>query len=299
MSTGFDHPSNDAARAHRKSYPATNHFDLATLLDMPPYWGWVDHRAEPEAQPFCMFLGGNDDGVALRLFWNGRYESQTLALWSRLARTHAMALDIGAHTGIYTLAAHAANPSMSILSLEPNSMNYARLTLNLRANNLATTDSYMLGASDRDGTRPFTIRTNLDFHSSGGTFEPVTGGYVSPARIVALDSFLPPALADAVDLIKLDIEGHEATALAGMRAMIARARPTMIFECITDATAAAVSELMAPLGYRFYEIDDDAGTIRETTLLAPTLAAEGSPDPNRLNRIAVHEKATIAELSAI
>ena len=271
------------ARAQRASLPGTNDYDLNSLVAMPPYWGWVEHRAEQAAQAMHLFLGGNDDGIALRLFWNGHYERHTLALWSRLARGKALALDVGAHTGIYTLAAFAAEPAIDVLSFEPGTMNYARLTLNLRANGHATSRAHRLGVSDRTGVRPFTLRTHEDFHSSGGTFESVDDGHVEEVAVVALDAFLPRGVKDAVGLIKLDVEGHEASAFAGMRDLIRRARPTIVFECLHETTVRAVRDLLSPLGYLFFAIDDMAGTTRETLNPTPALDADGNPILNQLN----------------
>ena len=297
MNINADHPANAAARAQRATLPEHNDFDLDTLIDLPPYWGWVEHQPASSAV-FRMLLGGNDDGIALRLFWNGHYERATLALWTQLAHRHILALDIGAHTGIYTLAAHAANPEINVLSFEPSALNHARLTLNLRANDVATTNAYQLGISDGDGTRAFTIRTHADYHSSGGSFEQADGGRSSDVRIAALDAFLPPTIADQVGLIKLDVEGHEPAALAGMRGLLSRARPTMIFECLTEATGSAIDTLLRPFGYRFFEIDDRAGTIGETERLIPARDAAGNAILHRLNRVATQNADDLAIIRA-
>ena len=75
---------------------------------MPELFDWVNCDVGVENK-FHMFLGGKDDGVALRFFWNGSYEKYTLKIWSELAKKiKGFALDIGAHTGCYSLAALAA-----------------------------------------------------------------------------------------------------------------------------------------------------------------------------------------------
>jgi FkbM family methyltransferase len=294
MSVDQDHPANSKARTHRATLPTENNFNLQTLVGLPPFWGWVEHQSPDAAGPFRLFLGGNDDGVALRLFWNGRYERKTLALWMRLAQRHTLALDIGAHTGVYTLAAHAANPAINILSFEPDAQNYARLSLNLRANGCETTDAYMLGVSDMNGTSRFTTRVHSDYRSSGGTFEAVEDGHVSDVRVAALDSFLPAGVANSVGLIKLDVEGHEHAALSGMRNLIAQSRPTLVFECLSDTTAQAAGDMLGPLGYHFHEIDDAAQTVHEIAGLAPALDAGGSPVMSRLNRVAAFHAEDLA-----
>ena len=288
-----DHPANAAARARRAALPPHNDFDIVALATLPPYWGWVEAQAAPRIA-FRMFLGGNDDGVALRLFWNGGYEPKTLALWSRLARNARLALDIGAHTGVYTLAARAANPGIDVLSFEPHAMNYARLLLNLRANGFETRDAYMIGVGAMDAMRPFTVRTQAEYLSTGGAFDAVGGGVTNDLRTVALDSFLPDAVAGAVGLIKLDVEGYEAACLSGMGRLIERARPSIVFECTHETSARALERTLGGLGYRFFDIDDGDETARETTTLRPVLNADGSPVMARLNRIAAANDDDIA-----
>jgi hypothetical protein len=63
---------NDKALSYRKLLPKLNHFNIKELYNMPKYFGWVDYYTTLENKIF-MFLGGNDDGVALRCFWNNHY----------------------------------------------------------------------------------------------------------------------------------------------------------------------------------------------------------------------------------
>jgi len=72
----------------------------------------------------------------------------------------------------------------------------------------------------------------------------------------------------------------------------------MIFECLTEATSKAVDAALRPLGYRFFEIDDFAGTIYETAHLAPILDAAGNAILHRLNRVAAHRAEDLAVIDA-
>src|SRR4051812_21341735 len=107
----MDDTFNAEASAKRKTLPAFNAFSFGELLALPPYFGWVDCVAYKKE--FRMLLGGADDGVVLQFFWNGGYEQTTMRAWCQLAQHVEFALDIGAHTGAYTLAAKSANPEIS------------------------------------------------------------------------------------------------------------------------------------------------------------------------------------------
>src|SRR5262245_7455523 len=192
---------NAASLAERAGLPARNDFDLAALRSRPPYLGWVS--CANGADRFQTLLGGEDDGVALRFFWNGGYERATLAAWGRLARRGGWIVDVGAHTGAYTLAAFAAaGGAARVASFEPHFMNFARLNLNLRANGFPTANAYMLAVGARNEVLPFTVRTGPDYLTAGGTIGAAEGGTTTSTRVVALDAFLPPALRRDVRLIK-------------------------------------------------------------------------------------------------
>ncbi len=278
---------NSEAMARRKILPGTNAFSSAELDALPPYFGWVE--CDSGHSKFDMFLGGGDDGIVLRFFWNGSYEKTTLALWAELAKKHEFALDIGAHTGVYTLAAKTANPAISVAAFEPNPTNYSRLCLNMSANRLHLGNAKMRAVGARDETLPFSTPANSYRMTSAGALGHRDGMTIFQAQVVALDSFLLPALYSKVGLVKIDTEGHEAGVLEGMPAIIAAAKPIIFFECIAEDSGTAVQSQLEPLGYRFYEVDDDRGTILPTATVRPHFDAAGKPAHTRANRIAVPE----------
>lgn len=280
---------NAASLAERAALPALNEFGITELLAKPPYWGWV--RCANGAERFQMLLGGADDGVALRFYWNGSYERTTLAAWGWFARRGGCIIDVGAHTGAYTLAAFAAaGPGSRVVSFEPHFMNFARLNLNLRANGFPTADACMLGVGASDEILPFTIRTGLDYLTTGGTVGSREGGFTQNIRVVPLDEFLPRELRPTVGLVKIDVEGFEAQCLAGMHALLEEAHPTIFFECIDGTAGAEVQATLTDYGYRFYLVDDRDGSVSAVDEIVPQLDASGRPLMHRLNRVATRDE---------
>jgi FkbM family methyltransferase len=278
---------NDEARRVRAQLPASNAFGIADLVKMPPLFDWVDCRAG-EAR-FSMFLAGNDDGVALRFFWNGSYEPTALKAWLWFARrvTGRFALDIGAHTGAYTLAALAVRPDLKVLSFEPHFMNYARLNLNLRANGRSTSAALPCGVGARDQKLPFTVATSVDYLSTGGSFATRAEGMVREVDVIALDAHIDPAMQAAVGLVKIDVEGFEAECLAGMTQLLKASRPAVFLECTDVAVGAAAGALLADHDYRFFLVDETAQAYRPVDAIAPCFGQDQALDMTRLNRIAI------------
>lgn len=284
---------NAIAKEQRRKLPLINSFGINQLLSMPEYFGWVECAPNSPDEIFKMFLGGNDDGVALRFFWNGGYEKTTLKAWAWYSKNSDVIIDIGTHTGAYTLTAYTANPSSTVVSFEPHFMNFARLNLNLRANNLATKNIFMLGVGKKNKILPFSISTSLDYLSTGGSIGNREEGITTNIQVVKLDSFLQHPAKEQVKLIKIDTEGHEAFCLKGMTDVLSRAHPVIFFECINSTSGREVQDILSEYGYHFYFIDDANGEIHPVEKIEPALTTDGQPLMHLLNRIAMPADKTI------
>ncbi len=286
--------NNRAALEKRSGLPAANSFTLSEMGQLPPYFGWAS--ATVDGATFRMFLGGHDDAVALRFFWSGAYERATMKAWVRLARRRGVAVDIGAHTGAFTLAAHAANPALHAIAFEPYYMNFARLNLNLRANGFPTKHAFMHAVGATAGIAQLNIPIPVDRLSSGGSLAQRPGLFSTPVNVVALDSFLPAKIRPKIGLVKIDTEGYEGQCIAGMREIIATARPVIFFECTTLESGQAVQRALGDLGYRFLEVNDELETIILVDAVRPHLHSSGEPIAGQLNRIAVPEGSFVADM---
>jgi FkbM family methyltransferase len=250
---------NRATREKRSTYPENNSFSIQELRGLPPLFDWVDCKVGDRT--FRMLLGGDDDGIALRFFWNGTYEKTSLEAWSWFARRAKVIADIGAHTGVFTLAALAANPDAQVISFEPYFVNFTRLTLNLRANGAKTKYAFILAAGDKQDLAPFSVSAPPDRMTAGGSIGLREGKATTHVTVIPLDAFLPAKLIPDIGLVKIDVEGFEQQCLAGMGGIISTARPVIFFECTREATVAAAEEHLKSQGYTFLEVDDEADTI--------------------------------------
>ena len=87
------------------------------------------------------------------LFWAGfgrGYEGADLLLWRALVRSAEFIADVGANTGVYSLAAAALNPRARIVAIEPASRIYERLSANIALNHFDIC-ALQIAASDADG----------------------------------------------------------------------------------------------------------------------------------------------------
>ena len=241
---------NAISKTKRKDLPFENNFNINELSQMPELFDWVNCDVGV-GNKFHIFLGGKDDGVALRFFWNGFYEKYTLKTWSELAKKiNGFALDIGAHTGSYSLAALASNKNLNVLSFEPHYMNFARLILNFNANKFNANNIFMCCVGDENKFVPFSTSSSVGYLTSGGSVGHKSGATVNSIQQVALDSFLIDEVIQNINLIKIDVEGYEANVLMGMKKILGH-KPTIFFECIEKNSAKLTQEILSRYGYNF------------------------------------------------
>ncbi len=273
-------------------------YTISELIKFPTFFDWVKCTPSENAQ-FSMFLAGADDGVALRFFWNGCYEFFTLKTWSYLSSKSNVIIDIGAHTGAYTLTAVSSNSSAEVFAFEPHFMNFARLNINLRGNEFNPNIAYMLGVGERNQVMPFSVSTDISYLSTGGSIGERTNSYITSIHVVKLDDFFSIEPHEKNILIKIDVEGFEGQCLRGMPNLIKRNSPTIFFECIDSNSGLEVFNELYPLGYQFYEIDDLTCKIKKVNHIKPIFDAQGKLQMNTLNRIAVKNKIFQYELERL
>lgn len=165
---------------------------------------------------------------SLLLSVNGDYEADERALFVAAIRPGDTVLDVGAHIGLYTLAAaRAAGPTGRVIAFEPSSVNHALLVENVARNGYGNVEIRREAVGDRDGT--VSLFLSVDNTGDHSLIEDDTRQGES-VPLVRLDS-LP---IDTVAVIKMDIQGGEPAALRGAAALLARSPSVALFTEISD-----------------------------------------------------------------
>jgi len=220
------------------------------------FWGWTKNG---------MFIGGNDDMIALR-FHNGHgYEEVTRELWRRCCKNAKYVVDVGTHSGIFSLDAFRAG-AQKVLSCEPHVVNFSRMALNLRYNGFTAYGAFYgaIGDEDRIGTllckaMPFVCYAagRMDLHSKDA--------FEFPVNMRRLDSLIKPEYWPEIKVIKIDAENYTPKVINGMAGIFrAGNRPDLIIEC----TESGMGDQLKALGYKFWRIWE-TGQIEEVDDLKP------------------------------
>jgi FkbM family methyltransferase len=174
-------------------------------------------------------------------YWTGLYDDWLIRSAARYlcSRPGAVALDVGANIGFWTLGLVAASGgNCHIHAFEPVPCNYRRLEENLSLNtNLwgARATAHPFGLSDGDTQVEVSLREDFEAGADTGNAAVVIDHSDRRFRCLwvqmrKLDSLVGELGLGRLDLIKLDIEGHEDRAFAGAAETIARFRPLILTE---------------------------------------------------------------------
>jgi FkbM family methyltransferase len=177
----------------------------------------------------------------------------------------SVVIDVGANLGEWTVPfARKVGPAGRVLAIEPAPRSAAALESTLAANALAQAEIVRCAIGDRDGTAQLAMPVVTSARADTGTARigSVCAGHDAlrvPLR--RLDSLAAERDLARLDLIKIDVEGHERRVLDGAAASLDRHRPTLVVETGHEAEGdrAAIHDRLAGLGYRMLGILLDYG----------------------------------------
>jgi FkbM family methyltransferase len=190
-----------------------------------------------------------------RIARDGIYEGPAVeALLAEVARRKPdLFLDIGANLGTYSLAVAMQGLCPRICAFEPDPLNRAQLCANLFLNGLAErVEVFPEAVSDAAGVATLSAQRDAGNLSTGqSTLERHLEGTARvegiAVRTLTLDEAFP-GLSGASVMVKMDIEGHEAAALRGMRRLAAANRVWLQVELLPGQDAAGRA-VLGELGF--------------------------------------------------
>ncbi len=152
-------------------------------------------------------------------------------------------LDIGAHSGLYSILVDSRLPSIQIHAFEPDPTNRGQLHANLFLNRLnSRVEVHPFGLSDSQQTLHFAASTEQRHRAFSKISE--TGKVTVEVR--RLDDVMLPE--NQTIAIKIDVEGHELPALRGAEQVLRRNACFLQIES-SDTNFPEVKSYLEALGY--------------------------------------------------
>jgi len=148
-------------------------------------------------------------------------------------------LNIGANTGLYALLVGKKFPDSTITLIEPVPLNLQFLRANMDLNNL-NPEIFEFAASDSNGV--VTICNNEEFFGLASISE--NSSTPLEVRTAQVDDIINKK----VDVVLIDVEGHEMKVLKGMSKILKDSKPSLIIETNSE-TLGNLSAYLETYGY--------------------------------------------------
>jgi FkbM family methyltransferase len=163
------------------------------------------------------------DGIQWYLYF-GLFDPSHEALLA-LCRAGDVVLDVGANIGVTALRmSRAVGPTGVVYAFEPDPASYAKCVSLCEANQASNVLPMELAVSNKPGIVHLAVRdpNNLGMNQLGPSGHAVAS--------VTLDTFVEERKLARIDVIKMDVEGHECSVLEGAREVLAKFRPRLFIE---------------------------------------------------------------------
>ena len=209
------------------------------------------------------------------IFWHGLnngWEKKSMKLWMRLCTDANVIMDIGANTGIYALTAKTINPSATVFAFEPLHRIFMKLKKNNDLNhyNIKCIEKAL---SEKEGEQ--VIYENNEPHVDAATLNQYTAVTYGQGRLnketiiktTTIDKMIESENLQRVDLLKIDVETYEPQVMEGFKKYLPAFKPSILIEVLTDEVGRRLHEVFGPLGYIYFNIDDNNDSIRRVEVL--------------------------------
>lgn len=211
----------------------------------------------------------------------GSFEPNERAFLRWFLTPGMVVLDVGAHAGFYSvLASKRVGSSGHVFAFEPSPRERARLQRHLHLNRCAnvTVEGVAVGEAAGDGEL-FVFdekRTGCNsFHLAD-----TRGACAITVPIRPLDGYFERGVFTKVDLVKMDIEGAELSALRGAERLFRATRPALLCELHEKRVgpwgyrARDIVDLLDGWGYEWFRLEE-GGTLTPLTAEQTTFFENG------------------------
>jgi len=227
------------------------------------------------------------EGIDLTIYALGAFERDTLRTLETLVEPGATVLDIGANIGAHTLhLARLVGEKGRVIAFEPTDFAVAKLRANLNANpelkeRVCVRQAFLVARDD--GAKAGSVASSWPVDGTVPD-EPQLGSRsmsLSEAFATTVDAEMEAASHPGVQLIKLDVDGHELDVLEGAVSLLQRSRPVIVMELapyVFDPAENfdAMVQLLTRLGYSFRKLNSDESLPSDPRELRSLIPREGS-----------------------
>lgn len=199
---------------------------------------------------FKLIVDAKDEGISAELALDHMHEPFGTAILRHILTDGMTVAELGANIGYYTMQECSARKLKRVAAIEPNPRSFEILRQNAELNGCGNVSLHNIAISDCDGTLPFYISK----HSNICSITPRTDyARIIDVPVQTFDSFVLREQIGKIDMIRMDIEGHEICALRGMQETLRRDKPWICMEyhatLISESDREYFVSVLESLGY--------------------------------------------------
>jgi len=209
------------------------------LLELSKTVRWhVLKRKHPEGycirdvQGSKMYFSLEDPGISRDLLLDGIREPEETRIMQTVLEPSMIVVDVGANIGYYSLMeCRAVTEAGHVYAIEPEPHNYATLCRNIILNNYRNIDTFEIGISDSSGSSTLYVSKHSNLHNLVTPLHPKSPGSIITIPVCSLDDFVREngIAPSTINCIRMDIEGYETKALAGMTEILQATHSLILF----------------------------------------------------------------------
>jgi FkbM family methyltransferase len=176
------------------------------------------------------------EGIDFSIYLLGAFEHSTVVTLEKLVKPGHVVFDIGANIGAHTLGlARSVGPTGRVFAIEPTDFAFAKLQRNLALNpqlQTRTSPRQILLAASATENAPNEIFASWPLEKDPSVHPKHCGRQVTAnnATVDTLDHVVGREGIDRLDLLKIDVDGHELPVLQGGLAALRKFRPILVME---------------------------------------------------------------------
>lgn len=213
--------------------------------------------------------------VPTLLFWRGikGYEQTSLNVWMQLSREAKVILNIGANIGLFGLLSKAVNKNSRVTCFEPLARNCKLILKNIELNKFDI-EVVQVAMSSKEGF--FTFYDMREYDNTIGSFDKdfvLSHSHhkeLCPVEVktLTLDAWVTAQNLSKLDLVKIDVEGHEFSVVDGGQGVLRKYKPSILLE-VSDKYAKLLDDLLRDIypEYLFYNIVDGKGIVKVDSIV--------------------------------
>lgn len=203
------------------------------------------------------------EGIDFSIYLLGAFEPSTGATLRKLVKTGDVVLDIGANIGAHTLGlTRGVGATGRVYAFEPTDFAFRKLRRNLALNpeleQRCGAHQILLAANPGSPVQQ-DIYSSWPLESDDEVHHKHRGRMMKAenAKVDTLDCFAEREGLDRLDLIKIDVDGHELAVLQGGGDVLSKFRPVLVMEFAPyvhteeGSTFGALIALLRDAGYSF------------------------------------------------